>query len=123
MSQPVRQVLLVVNRSQSVTSNIRATDIIGKIRRWLFRQSEGNAIFPGAGFQGLAITQPIFDPYLIELHRVTISELWEFLTTLDWQVFGVTLLYQNEETTATNSLTLGHRWVDIERRERIVRTG
>jgi len=123
MSQPGRQVLLVINRSQYVTSNIRATDIIGKIRRCLFRQGEGNAIFPGTGFQGIPITQPIFDPYLIELHRVTIPELWEFLTTLDWQVFGGTLLYQNEETTATHSLTLGHRWVDIERRERIIRTG
>src|SRR5260221_120006 len=94
MSQPVRQVLLVINRSQFVTSNIRATNIIGKVRRWLFKQGEGNAIFPGGGFQGLRITLPIFDAYLIELHCVTIPELWEFLTTLDWQVFGVTLLYQ-----------------------------
>jgi len=54
---------------------------------------------------------------------MTIPELWEFLTTIDWQVFGVTLLYQNEETTVTNSLTPGPRWVDIERRERIIRTG
>ena len=75
MYKDVRQVLLVINRSQSVTSNIRATDIVGKIRRWLFRQGEGNAIFPGSGFQGVPITLPIFDPYLIELHRVTIPEL------------------------------------------------
>src|SRR5215467_12318320 len=98
-----RYLVLVINRTPSVTSTIRATDLIGRIRRWLFDQWEGNAIYPAAGFQGMAVGSAPFDVYLIELAQGRIADLWEFITVLDWSVFGATLLVQEEGTTITRN--------------------
>jgi len=118
-----RYLVLIINRTPCVTSTIRATDLIGRIRRWLFDRWEGNAIYPAAGFQGLAVGSAPFDVYLIELAQGRVDDLWEFITVLDWSVFGVMLVSQDPGGTTTSSRSLGHRWDDIRRMERIVRAG
>ncbi|HZS49202.1 MAG TPA: hypothetical protein VFC63_29305 [Blastocatellia bacterium] len=118
-----RFILLIITRSQSVTSTMRAADLIRKIKIWLHEYCEDNCISPATNFTGFPIGSAPYDVYLIRFAQGSISDLWEYLTTLDWYVFGVTLIYQERATTATKSLTLGHRWEDVCRMERIVRVG
>jgi len=118
-----RYILLVITRSQSVTSTMRAADLVRRIKTWLHEYCEDNSISPSMNFSGFPVGLSSYDVYLIRFPQGSINDLWEYLTTLDWYVFGVTLIYQEHETTATKSLTLGHRWDDVCRMDRIVRAG